>query len=48
MYAFVSLFILSFEESTHSMINLSQSRLPPKVIAMENMGKPFEQEKMHS
>lgn len=39
--------MLVFEESTHS-INLSQSRLPPKVIAVENMGKPFEQEKMHS
>lgn len=46
--AFVSLFLLVFEESAHSMTNPPQSRLPPKVMAVESMGEPFEQEKMHS
>lgn len=43
------LFILVFEEFTHSTwLACPKTDLPQKVIAVENVGNPCEQEKMHS
>lgn len=43
------LFIFVFEEFTHSTwLACPKADLPQKVIAVENVGNPCEQEKMHS